>query len=54
MEKFLNIHCETLIYIFKVYRTVVWSSTFGTLQIITIILYNLQLVYMSQLCSKVE
>ena len=46
-----NVHCETLLCIFKVYRTVIHSLTFGTSQIITIILNNLQIVHMSQLCQ---
>ena len=43
-------HFETVIYIFIAYRTVMHSLTFGTPQIITIILNNLQFVHVSQRC----
>ena len=49
-----DIDFETLLYISKLYRTLVHFLTFGTSQIITIISNNHQLVYMSQFSSKVE
>ena len=45
-----DIYFETFLYIFKVYRTLMHFLTFGTPQIITIMLNNLQLVYVFQLC----
>ena len=44
------LHFETLFYIFQIYRTVMHFLTFGGSEIITMILNNLQLVNMSQLC----
>ena len=49
-HKIFDVYYETLLYIFEAYRTELHSLTFGTSQIITIILNNLKLVHMSQLC----
>ena len=49
-----DVYFETLLYIFKLYRTVMHSLIFGSLQIIAIILNNIQLVLMSQLCQKLS
>ena len=48
----LDVHFETLLYILKVCPTVMCSLTFDTSQTITMILNNLQLVYMSQFSLK--